>query len=143
MSGCDKSRQEYDETSFFFIPCCQDLRSENTSVFKDSDFDFTYHLSTRRLKKRIQNQCPGRHKTFPKRSSPLVASWKHFGDGLGSVLDFQSRSLRRPRRSQKRILLIFASCDWILHHSWILFLFVVFFNHQKTHCAHYHLPLKK
>ena len=90
---------------------------ENTGVFKDSGFVtvvvFASHLSSRRLKKTLQNWCPRRPKTIPKRSSISGACRKRFRNGFGRILDSQmasqKRSLRRPRGLQKRLLSSLAS----------------------------------
>ena len=90
---------------------------ENTGVFKDSGFVtvvvFASHLSSRRFKKTLQNWCPRRPKTIPKRSSISGACRKRFRNGFGRILDSQmasqNRSLRRPRGLQKRLLFSLAS----------------------------------
>ena len=90
---------------------------ENTGVFKDSGFVtvvvFASHLSSRRLKKTLQNWCPRRPKTIPKRSSISGACRKRFRNGFGRILDSQmasqNRSSRRPRGLQKRVLFSLAS----------------------------------
>ena len=110
------------EGSCKLFPCLINIAKmqsdcENWGVLKDFHFvtlvAFAYHLSLRRLKKTLQNWCPRRPKTLPKRSSISGACRKRFRNGFGRILDSQmasqNRSLRRPRGLQKRLLFSLAS----------------------------------
>ena len=85
------------------------FHSENTSVFKDSDFltvvVLSHHLITQTLENSLANRCPRRPTTLPNQYSKSLAKLKAFlwrvWNNVGFPNDFPTRSILSPRTFPK------------------------------------------